>query len=429
MMSQSSKVLAPVRTLARALLVLVVAWAGQLRAEKISVGQSVPGALHIVVWRYHLVGQESYYRALVDSYERANPGHYVVLDVEDWDRAHDELHGWLARGAGPDLTVIPDVWLPEFASGVVPYPEEMSPAFLQRFNRVMLERSRLEGHNIGLVWAASTKALFYRNDLFEQAGIAPPKNWVELQRAAEKLSDPPRRFGLAIPGAARLDTADNFYFFLWGNGGQLLTPDHTSLIDSSASVQALTFLQNLTLKYHATEPRPEACDRPCAEELFAEGKAAMVETGPWLIKTIAAQPRPVSFSVVPLPANKIAVTQLVTDHLVLLKSSRKQAEALRFIAFAYQRDWRSRWAHLGMVPELRSVEADPFFVHDPIWHVFVSQLSNARWIPLVRWQPVDAAISETLSHILAGEESPRSALRALSAQIDAIMSRDKKSGQ
>jgi len=31
-----------------------------------------------------------------------------------------------------------------------------------------------------------------------------------------------------------------------------------------------------------------------------------------------------------------------------------------------------RSARLGMVPELRTVDADPFFKDDPIWHVFVS---------------------------------------------------------
>jgi multiple sugar transport system substrate-binding protein len=420
MVKQGSKVGGPVRALAKAFMVFFVAWAPQSGAETIIAGRDVPGALHIVMWKYHLVGQESYYRALVDSYEKANPGHHVVVDLEDWPRAHDELHRWMARGAGPDLTVVPDVWLAEFASGLVAYPEKMPAAFIQGFSGVMLERSRLNGHNLGLVWAASTKALFYRKDLFEQAGITPPTNWVELQHAAEKLSDPPRHYGLAVPGAARLDTADNFYLFLWSNGGQLLTPDHRSLLDTNASVEALTFLQNLSLKYHVTEPRPGACDRPCAEELFAQGKAAMVETGPWLINTIAAQPRPVPFSVVPLPAKKNAVTQLVTDHLVLLKSSQKQAEALRFITFAYERDWRLQWARLGMVPELRSVETDPLFMHDPIWQVFVSQLSNARWIPLVPWEPVDAAISSTLSRVLAGEAAPAPALRALSMQINVL---------
>jgi ABC-type glycerol-3-phosphate transport system substrate-binding protein len=373
------------------------------------------------MWKYHLVGQEDYYRALVDAYEKANPGHHVVIHLEDWSRAHDELAIWIADGAGPDLTVVPDVWLVEFASGLVPYPEQMPATFLQDFNEVMLKRSRLNGRNLGLVWAASTKALFYRKDLFEQADLAAPTNWIELKDAAVRLNSPPLHYGVAIPGAQRLDTTDNFYSFLWSNGGQLLSRDHRSLLDSTASIEAMTFLQDLSRKYRVTEPSPSGCDRPCAEELFARGKAAMVETGPWLINTIAAQSHPVSFSVVPLPARRNAITQLVTDQLVLLKGSRRQAEALRFITFAYQPEWRLRWARLGMVPELRSVETNPFFIHDPIWQVFVSQLSDARWIPLVPWQAADAAISATLHDVLDGRAAPAPALRDLSTRINVLM--------
>jgi len=35
---------------------------------------------------------------------------------------------------------------------------------MDEFDHAMLERSRYKGENLGLVWAASTKALFYCTD-------------------------------------------------------------------------------------------------------------------------------------------------------------------------------------------------------------------------------------------------------------------------
>jgi multiple sugar transport system substrate-binding protein len=400
-----------------AIVVVTFFFQGGSPAKAMNTGGRPASELRVVFWRYHLRGQEDYYRDLAQAFENANPGHRVVVELEDWNTAHDKIREWIANGDGPDLTIIPDVWLAEFAPGLNPYAESLPEGLLEDFNPTMLDRSRLNGQVLGLVWAASTKVLFYRTDLFAQAGLQPPSNWQELLTSAERLNRPPEIHGIAIPGAPKLDTADNFYFFLWSNGGELLASNGQPLLDSRESVESLTFLRDLVRRYRVTEPDVESCDRPCAEDLFASGKAAMVETGPWMIQTIAAQAHPVPFSVVPLPTKKKRATQLVTDHLVLLKGSRAKPEAVRFIKFAYQPSWRLRWARLGMVPELQSVENDSFFTRDPLWRVFVAELSHARWVPIVKWQPIDAAISYTLGEVFSGRAEPSEELNSLSRQI------------
>jgi len=377
--------------------------------------------LRLVAWKYHLVGQEEYYRDLAQAFGDTHPGHKVVVELREWTAAHDQIQHWISEGRGPDLTIAPDVWLAEFGAGLDAYVSRLPAAFLDDFNPIMLERSRFKGQVPGLVWAASTKALFYRTDLFTRAGILPPTDWRELLVAAQRLNQPPGICGLAVPGAPELDTADNFYFFLWSNGGQLFTPHGSPALNSPEAVESLIFLRDLVRKYRVTEPDVVKCDRPCAEDLFARGKAAMVETGPWFMRTIAAQAKPVPFSVVPLPRNKEAATQLVTDHLVLLRSSRRKSEALEFIKFAYQPSWRLRWARLGMVPELKAVEKDKFFRDDPVWPVFISQLSQARWIPLLKWEPIDRAVRERLEEVLAGRMEPQEALQSLSKQIQILL--------
>jgi len=88
--------------------------------------------LRIVVWQYHLVGQQEYYRELAQAFERANPGHRVVIRLESWNTAHDKIRHWVSAGEGPDLTIVPDVWLAEFASGLDPYADSLPAAFLAR---------------------------------------------------------------------------------------------------------------------------------------------------------------------------------------------------------------------------------------------------------------------------------------------------------
>jgi multiple sugar transport system substrate-binding protein len=395
-------------------------------AEFLSASSRRKPELHFVAWKYHLVGQEEYYKDLAKAFERAHPGMRIIIEFRDWTAAHNEIQHWVSEGNGPDLTIIPDLWLPEFAPGLDDYVSRLPVKLLEDMNPIMLKRSRFRGQILGLVWAASTKALFYRTDLFKHAGIRPPSNWSELRSAAQKLTQLPNLYGLAIPGAPEDDTADNFYFFLWSNGGRLFTPSGKPALDTPDAIEALTFLRDLVRKSRVTEPNVVQCDRTCAEDLFARGKAAMVETGPWLIRTIAAQTKPVPFSVVPLPWKKEAITQLVTDHLVLLRSSRYKSEALEFIKFAYQPSWRLRWTRLGMVPALKTVENDAFFKNDPVWSVFISQLSHARWIPLmnIKWVKVDRAIRNAEGEVLAGRAEPQAALESLSKQIQILLADD-----
>lgn len=381
---------------------------------------SADQTIRLAVWKYGMAGQEEYYRDLAREFEKAYPGRHVRIELGDWAQAHGRLKRWIVQRDGPDLAIIPDVWLAEFAPALERYADQLSPQFLSRFQSVMLERSRYGGSVLGLVWAASTKALFYRTDLFQEAGLTPPTTWEELLAAAQKLNQPPNRCGLAMPGAQALDTADNFYFFLWSNGGQLFGKDGRVGIDSPEALEALNFYRDLAVRHKVTQPNLLSCDKQCAEDIFARGEAAMIETGPWAIRAFASAPASPPFAVVPLPKRKEQITQLVTDHLVLFRNSQRKIAALDFVRFAYQRDWRMRWARMGMIPELKEVADDPFFTRDPAWRVFISELPRSRWIPLMRWEPIDRAITHMLAQVASGQAEPAVALRELSHRLEAL---------
>lgn len=81
-----------------------------------------------------------------------------------------------------------------------------------------------EGHVYGVPYATSVYALWYRQDLFEQAGIDVPTNYDELLAAAQALTDPAAGiYGLSVPGTAN---ASSSYFstFLWQNCLDYYTP-------------------------------------------------------------------------------------------------------------------------------------------------------------------------------------------------------------
>ena len=112
----------------------------------------------MAVWKYGMAGQDLYYRDLAREYGKTYPGGRERPNRSDPEReAHGLLERWARDGNAPDLSMMPDVWLAEFAPLLERYAAQLPREFLGRFEPVMLERSRYQGAMLGLVWAASTE--------------------------------------------------------------------------------------------------------------------------------------------------------------------------------------------------------------------------------------------------------------------------------
>ena len=118
------------------------------------------------------------------------------------------------------------------------------------------------------VWAlpyggALGRALVYRKDLFDAAGVAYPNKdwtWNDLLSACRKLSDPSRGIYGMYFGSGR-DESYNWVTFLWSAGGEVQTYDEAHdewkiAFDSEAGVEALDFYTKLT-----AEPWTDASGR------------------------------------------------------------------------------------------------------------------------------------------------------------------------
>jgi len=79
-------------------------------------------------WKYAMPAEEQYYRDLIPAFAADHPGDKVRFQFDSWDDAHDRMAEWLKTGTGPDLMVVCDMWLTEFAPYLVPYVDDMPEA-------------------------------------------------------------------------------------------------------------------------------------------------------------------------------------------------------------------------------------------------------------------------------------------------------------
>src|SRR5207302_1834506 len=84
--------------------------------------------------------------------------------------------------------------------------------------------------------------LFYREDLFQQRGWAPPKTMAELESFARQLHNPPGMYGFVMRGLKNAN-ATPWAFVLYAMGGRYLTPDRKSAMNSPEWIKSMDWYE------------------------------------------------------------------------------------------------------------------------------------------------------------------------------------------
>src|SRR5690554_5615455 len=162
-------------------------------------------------------------------FEKAYPQYKVEVTQYSFDNLHDKLVAGFIGGELPDIAMLGDQTVMEFAA-----LDALEP--LDDFKKVngYKDSDFMPGswsHFVvpdGTLYAAPAyseyRVLFYRTDLFEKAGISkPPSTFDELVEVGMKLTNGETQFGMAHQ-TGQLD----FHFFSWilyAKGGNFYSPD------------------------------------------------------------------------------------------------------------------------------------------------------------------------------------------------------------
>ena len=363
---------------------------------------------------------------LRDEFNRENPDIELSIEVVDWNTGKDKLSTQLAAQAPPDLVNIATIWLPEFVDldVVEPLDAHVTDEFRARFIPLTLRGAQYEGKLYGLPIAVSARALYYNKGLLGAAGEQAPATWDELVRVAGKVHRPAEGVaGFGVQGA-KVETDIYFYYFLWANGGEILSEDGArAVFNGPEGVAALQFMCDLVHKHKVSQANPTAYDREGMQEMFKGGKLAMMITGPWFWGMLDKQAPDLEYGIAPIPARKQQVTMAVTDNLILMKACRDKGAAWKFVEHFYRPELREEWARtFGMLPELKAVAESEFITSSPQWTKFMELLPTGKFVPLhPRWTAIADEIVTGVQQALMGRKSPQAALDDAAQRVDRVI--------
>ena len=217
-------------------------------------------------------------------------GNKVSLDVNPFAGSIEKQRSSARAPTGTlDLFIVNALIMPEmYSSGLIHSLNDIDPAFkldpaVFAFDDTTCwnESKRVfdctTGELMGVPINPNIQLLYYRSDLYEEAGLTVPKTFDELLANAKALNDPPARFGM-VQRNGRSFTAITFNFrpYLFGFGGSVFADrkaaDYTVTINSKAAKAALDYY--IALGEAAGPPNAGSITQAVQVQLFATGKAA-----------------------------------------------------------------------------------------------------------------------------------------------------------
>ncbi len=369
-----------------------------------------------------------YFQEAKAAFEKQHPDVDIQLDDVSWDNLQQKLTTDISGGDNADLAIIGTRWLLDFVSQntVTALDGYITPDFRGRFIDTFMKPSVIDGKTWGLPIAASARALFYNKAIFDKAGITEaPKTWDDALADCAKIKTalPADTYCFGLQGK-EIETDVYFYYALWSYGGDLVTPDKKSGLDSEAGRKAAALYKTMIDKGYA-EPSPTAYNREDIQNQFKQGKIGMMMTAPFLVNQIKAEAPKLDYGIAAIPQGTTSATYGVTDSIVLFENSKHKKEAWDFLNMIFQTDWRVKFDdNEGFLPVNKEEAALPKFADDPHLKAFTALLPVAKFAPLLTgWEEAAAAVIRNVQQMYLGQAKPEAAMKTAASEVNAAINK------
>lgn len=207
--------------------------------------------------------------ALIDAFVAKKADEGVTVNVvinEPTTGYNDQLLLDFSAGVGPDVFSISAEMIPEFVASdlILPLNDLLADwDDWENFPPGMQDMPSMGGTVYAIMYNTDTRVLFYRKDVFEQAGIElpfEPTSWEDIFAAAEQIkNNVPDVIPMEVESGTiwgEGTTMDGFFMLFRGANGVLLDPaDGKWIVESPAILDAFTFYERMFGEgYSAAEP-------------------------------------------------------------------------------------------------------------------------------------------------------------------------------
>lgn len=328
--------------------------------------------------------------SIVDGFNTSQDRVSISTRIMPWD-------GWYQLF----LTAVVSQNAPDISTGAFPQPiqfakmgeilhldsiirewEAQRPDILKDFFPGSIELYQYDDHQVGMPWFIDPRVIYYRKDIFAQAGIERlPEYWDEFIETCRTIK---RKTGVTpfLIGAGDHFATHVMLHFLLGTGGGLTDPDGMPHNDPSFYRQVLEFAKQLydeqLISHDVTGIRSSV-----ATEQFIQGRGAMIFSG-MIVEWSESDPAFGRSGILPTMRGPTGIKQGLTwiGPIMAYSQTEYPDEAKHFIR---------RWVETNLAlwtegmqatfPIRQSYRDHAFFIDDPLGRYVIEEIFPYAVLP------------------------------------------------
>ncbi|MCB0210041.1 MAG: extracellular solute-binding protein, partial [Anaerolineae bacterium] len=192
---------------------------------------------------------EGSFRAMMDEFERRNPGITVELLSGPYSATREQTVAGAATGTMADVVGLDGAWVNDFVKqgALASLSNQMSDAGYD--DSELAAQISLDGATYMIPVVNFVYPVFVNLDLMEQAGVAsPPSTRDEFAAAAEQMTDPDNNvYGWVLPLSLEQPNGiqNDVMAWVWASGGSMMADGQPNLVDNEDVRSAMEFIKGL----------------------------------------------------------------------------------------------------------------------------------------------------------------------------------------
>lgn len=178
--------------------------------QNLSGNRFVSGGGNVTLNYWGLWENNNVMQGVISDFERQYPNITVNYQKQDIKQYRERLLTRINNGTGPDIFRFHNTWYPMLSNVLLPLSGDTisKDEFNQVFYPVMQKDLVKNGAIYGIPLEIDTLSLFVNSQLFQSAGLTPPKTWNDFVNDARSLTVKDQNNKIKTAGAA-MGTFDN----------------------------------------------------------------------------------------------------------------------------------------------------------------------------------------------------------------------------
>ena len=329
---------------------------------------------------------------------------HVQLHPLKWEEYRQELTWFAIHNQGPDVSQVgaPVVYDLAVMNALRPFTHRdiIELGGQEVFTQVAWDSAQPIGEvNIwSLPWYSDARAILCWRDMLEKVGKDPEtafQSFDQMEATLEKLQTAGMAAPWSVPSAHRLGTLQSALSWLWGAGGDIVSPDgKLPLFAESAALNGLKRYFSLR-RFLPVEAPLLSMEQSLAR--FTQRQAAATMANLQLAQNILLNsPDLAPHLAIALPPGP---PYIGGSSLVIWKHSFREAQAVQLVQYLLSQQAQIDYCRAyGNLPVRRDALAQSPYTDHPIYQGFVKAIEKGRIFPVFR---LSGMVEERLSTALA----------------------------